>query len=78
MIRPTIELNGNINTTLNSNSSISAIYKHIITSYGGIGNVVGNPFGVTSTYLNNAIYNDSSIITTTITDSVGCSKTITG
>ena len=78
MVKPTIELNGIINTTLNTNPSILSVYKHTITSSGGIGTVVGNPFGITPSYGGGAIYNNNQTITTTLTDSVGCTKTIIG
>jgi len=78
MVRPTIELNGVINTTLNTNPSILSVYKHTITSSGGIGSVIGNPFGITPIYGSGGIYDNNQSITTTLTDSVGCSKTIIG
>lgn len=77
MVTPTIELNGSISTTLNTNPSITSLYKHNISSSGGIGTVTGNPYNITSIYVS-PIYDNNLNITTILTDSVGCTKTING
>jgi hypothetical protein len=69
IVTPTIDLDGTIVTTINTSSPL---YTHTISSIGGIGTVIGNPYNIT-------IINDNNpSITTTLTDSVGCTKTIQG
>ena len=74
MVTPTIDLGGSIVTTPNATTPS---FTHTISSIGGIGTVTGVPYNVTSINVS-AINDNAPTITTTLTDSVGCTKTITG
>jgi len=77
---PTQALNGSILTEV-----FSGVYNHTITVTGGIGVVTNNPLTIPFTYnqptqtsVATITNSPSPIITTTITDSVGCQIVITG
>ena len=73
MTLPISRLNGNISTNDDlANLVFGGKYKHTINVSGGIGAKDGNPYDI------GVVYNNNKNITTTITDSVGCTKTITG
>ena len=63
---PTINLNGSIVRT----GQVGAIYTYEINASGGVGSLIGSPIDI-------GIYDtNSASITTTITDSVGCTITL--
>ena len=62
---------GSIVTTVNT-SNINGSYKHDISSTGGQGNVTAQPYSI------GVVYDNTQQITTTFTDSVGCTVTKIG
>jgi hypothetical protein len=67
IIMPSTNLTGNITTAASGGQ-----YAHTITASGGIGTKTGIPYNL------GVVTNNSSTITTTIKDSVGCIVTVTG
>jgi hypothetical protein len=66
---PIIELHASISTTLKPDNS----YEHTVYAAGGKGAITSSPYA-----MNTKIIDNLPKITTTLTDSVGCTKTISG
>ena len=69
ILLPTSNLYGSIATT----QLLDNKYNHAVSAGGGKGVIVGSPYSIGTFHVNT-----SQTITTTLTDSVGCTKTISG